>query len=118
MGEYKYRLVKEEQWHFELLPSNNNDCYVAKSSCYKNKDDALKGISRFKNFLNSNTDFKVENREIEESKGIKRYWSFFYFSETEIFSTRPYFQKAQRSKGIERIVKNRNADLRSELNIE
>lgn len=118
MAKYKYRLVKEEQWHFELLPNNSNECYVAKSGNYKSKDKALAGMEKFKSFLNEKRKEEIENKVIIGSNDKGKPVSIFKFSNTEHFETRTQVNSYELKRAANRVIKNYNADLRAELNIE
>lgn len=118
MGKYKYRLVKEEQWRFELLPNNSNEFYVAKSGNYKSKNAALAGIKKFKSFLNEKGKEEIKSKVIIGLNDKGKPVSIFKFSNTEHFETRTQANNYQLKMAANRVIKNYNADLRSELNIE
>lgn len=48
---YKYRLVKENGWRFEMLPNNRNSYPIGYSDEYKTQQEALDGLEKFKAFL-------------------------------------------------------------------
>ena len=50
MARYKYRIVKDGNWRFELLPNNSNEQCVGHSCDYKTKEEMLDGLKRLKNF--------------------------------------------------------------------
>lgn len=115
---YKYRLVKEDEWRFELLPNNSSIQPVGRSGMYKTKQEAMEGMKRLKIFL-LKTNFEEISYEIAELplSRSRQYQGFFQFSEMgEMFYTTRYEQLSEVEKGIKRISKNYNAEYRNELN--
>lgn len=116
MKSYKYRIVHDEKWHFELLPNNSNGQYVARSSDYESKEDALEGIRKLKAYLDNEPKSDIQEH-IRQEKRTKVYRRSFAFFRNECISTREYVTRVNSVKGIQNIMAHYNAPLCSDLNI-
>lgn len=116
MRSYKYRIVHDEKWHFELLPNNSNRQYVARSSDYESKEDALEGIRKLKTYLDNKPEIDIQEHIIQNNK-LKMYRRSFVFLQNECISTRKYVTRVNSIKGIQNIMVHYNSSLRSDLNI-
>ena len=115
---YKYRLVYNGGWHFELLPNNNNNQYVGKSDTYPTKDETMAALRKFKSFLSGKNTVAYEIKLVSKESviGSNRYSGSFAFSENgEMFSTRPYEHRYEVKNGIRRILKHFDSQIRTDL---
>lgn len=116
MRSYKYRIVRDEKWHFELLPNNSNRQYVARSNDYESKGGALEGICKLKAYLNSNPEIDVREY-VFQVKGQKTYCKGFMFYRDEHIYTRKYIDLESSNEGLQNILLHYNSSLRSDLNV-
>lgn len=116
MRSYKYRIVHDEKWHFELLPNNSNRQYIARSSDYESKEDALEGIRKLKAYLDNEPKIDIQEHILRNNK-MKMYRRSFAFFQNEYISTRKYETRVNSIKGIQNIMTYYNSSLRSDLNI-
>lgn len=115
---YKYRLVFDDDWYFELLPNNNNDQFVGKSEKYPTKDEAVSALHRFKEFLSGKEEIDYTTEILppkEEKQKSNKYRGIFSFSNEEMFSTRSYYHRYEAENGIQRILANYNTSVRTDL---
>lgn len=119
IAQYKYRLVNDKGWYFELLPNNSNRIYTARSSTYPTKERALLAIEQLKSFLdaNGNVAYRVETIcSVSFPNDTAKYRGVFVFSEKgDEFATRAYCQHSQVQVGIDRILTHYNSLIRTDL---
>lgn len=115
MAKYKYRIVNNYNWRFELLPNNSDEFYVGYSCDYQTKDEVLNGLNNFKNFLRKKSDFTCEYEGFDNENLYRAY--FVFSDKKEIFYTRKYRNKYEPKKGIERIKNNFDVDIKEKLKI-
>lgn len=116
MSRYKYRIVEDGDWKFELLPNNSNTQFVGYSSGYRTKEEMLIGLKRFKEFLRNNQPkiLYVQGEPLESNRA--RYYAYFEFSDNgEKFYTRRYYDKKEPADSVERIKDNFEVDIRDDL---
>lgn len=116
MRSYKYRIVRDEKWHFELLPNNSNRQYVARSSDYESKEDALEGIQKLKAYLDNEPKIDIQEHILQNQKS-KMYRRSFAFFQNECIYTRKYVTRVNSVKGIQNIMAHYNSSPRSDLNV-
>ena len=114
MTKYKYRICNNEKFWFELLPNNNNNQPVAKSSPYNTYDDAVKGVDTFKKYVAKNFQETWDSENIPVSKNWFEYRIYFGDSREEFITTRAYQRFKLKDVKI-RIKKNYLAPLRRDL---
>lgn len=119
MAKYKYRMVQNKGWRFELLPNNSNHQYVGHSDKYPTKEDMLDGLNKFKSFMRAKREKIKYQQSIVESKESNLYFAFFVFSKNnERFFTRNYYHKSEIKKAIIRVSNNFDTGIRNDLTIE
>ena len=118
MAKYKYRIVKDGNWRFELLPNNSNLQYVGRSEGYQTKEEMLGGLNRFKNFLRKNQTDILYNKETVKKDNNTFYYAYLVFSDNnEKFYTREYWHKYEPDNSIERIINNFDSNVRNDLSV-
>ena len=116
MARYKYRIVKDGNWRFELLPNNSNEQCVGHSGDYKTKEEMLDGLKRFKEFLRQNQNgISYMNEIFAKGKHIYHYAFFVFSDKNEKFYTAKYWHKYETDNSIERIINNFEVDIRDDL---
>ena len=116
MSKYKYRIVKDKTWRFELLPNNSNRQCVGYSSGYSTKEAMLKGLLTFKSFMrnsNSKLDFTLET--VEKTATIRYLGTFTFSDEGERFFTKLHTHKDEVARVIKRIEEHYESDIREDL---
>ena len=118
MARYKYRIVKDGNWRFELLPNNSNEQCVGHSGDYKTKEEMLDGLKRLKEFLRKNQLNISYEKEMFLKDNHTHYYAYFTFSnKKEKFYTKKYWHKYETDNSIERIKNNFEADIRDDLTV-
>ena len=112
---YKYRIICDQGYYFELLPNNSNSAFVGRSGVYGSVREAVAAIRLLKSFL---ADKQVIPYSIEldpcAAAGFhtNRFRAVFAFAEKDhIFFTRSYCRKCEVKNGVDRILKNYHADI-------
>lgn len=116
MSLYKYRIVKKDQWRFELLPNNSNRQYVGYSGNYPSKEKAIEGIYQFKNFLNkqgSKAMFVIQTTKTEDT--IYYFATIKFYKNNEMFSIRKSDKPKEIEKRVKRVLDNFNVSIREDL---
>ena len=116
MSLYKYRIVKKDQWRFELLPNNSNHQYVGYSGNYPSKEKAIEGIYNFKNFLykqGSKAMFVMQTTKTEDT--IYYFATIKFYENNEMFSIRKSDKPKEIEKRIKRVLDNFNVSIREDL---
>lgn len=116
MPSYKYRVVHNDKWFFELLPNNSNRIYVARSCEYETCEEAYAGIQKLKTYLAEHSEPEIHERTIVQN-GIKLYRSEIFFAPGEYLYTRNYNTKENRAKCIRNIMAQYHVSVRTDLNI-
>lgn len=115
MKRYKYRLVYDGKWRFELLPNNNNNQFVARSGDYENKNAAIDAINKLKEYLDKEFETVLKNNNWEYCINQK-YSVKIAFGMHDIFYSRTYSTRENAQKAITNILKHYHAPIRYELN--
>lgn len=116
MPSYKYRIVHKEKWFFELLPSNSNRIYVARSCEYATCEEAYAGIQKLKTYLAAHPAPEIQEQMIVEN-GIKLYRGEIFFAPKEYLYTRNYNTTRNRAKCIRNIMAQYHVSVRTDLNM-
>ena len=66
-----YRIRKKnELWYFELIPMRNHNQYIGKSKNYSTKEECLKAIISFRNFIVTNKINSTDSHYIDLVKSM------------------------------------------------
>ncbi len=115
MGEYKYRIVREGKWRFELMPNNSNIMCMGKSGDYESEKEARDAIDRLRVYLTGNPNPQIFQETKMGAFDNTLYRKYFYFSEKERFSTKFYDARHKAQTGMKKVLLHYNADIREDL---
>ena len=103
-----YRIKQNNnQWYFELFPSNNHSQAMGRSMDYTSFDECKKAIIKFKDFVENNKlNFPVENKLVKKTESGRYVFQYIESNITIFWRTIPYGVKKNCYKGIESIYKN------------
>ena len=101
-----YRIKQEnENWCFELIPSNNNNQPIGRSSLCSTKEECMERLKFFRRLIIENRISDENSPFISISKQLDRFTFCYICNGDKIYESNAYWQKESCKKGISAIYK-------------